>query len=79
MPTDQSSLSKSTVFFRAFTDHPASVDETYMQHALFAGRFSMMLFGAGFAALIHAIIPPLFEATASRMIANLNKTMMERH
>lgn len=68
-----------TKFFRAFVDHPASVDETYLEHALFAGRFALVLFGAGAAAFIHALIPPLFETTASRMIANLHALMQARH
>ncbi|KZY35882.1 hypothetical protein A3731_35055 [Roseovarius sp. HI0049] len=56
---------------KAFLDHPRSVDETYLEHAGFAGKFSIKLFAAGFCALIHAIIPCLFEKTASRMIADM--------
>jgi hypothetical protein len=56
---------------RLFTAHPHSVDETYFQHLLFAGRFSLLLLGAGLAALIHAILPFMFEKTASRMIAQM--------
>ncbi len=56
---------------RIFNDHPASVDETYGEHARFAFGFSLKLFGAAFAALVHALIPCLFEKTASRMIATL--------
>lgn len=53
---------------QAFTQHPASVDETYFQHLCFAGTFSLKLFGAGLAALVHAILPFLFEKTASNAI-----------
>lgn len=56
---------------KVFLDHPRSVDETYLQHALFAGRFSLKLFAAAFCALIHAFIPAAFEKTASRMIAEM--------
>ena len=56
---------------RLFTDHPASVDESYGEHLLFALRFSLKLFGAACAALIHALLPFLFEKTASRMVAEL--------
>ncbi len=56
---------------RVFLDHPKSVEETYVQHAAFAGRFSLSLFGAAFAALVHAAIPCLFERTASRVVADL--------
>ncbi|MEL7343735.1 MAG: DUF6356 family protein [Pseudomonadota bacterium] len=54
-----------------FLNHPETVDETYGEHAAFAGRFSLQLFAAAFAALIHAIIPCLFEKTASRIVADL--------
>ena len=59
------------MFRKVFLNHPQSVEESYLEHALFAGRFSLMLFAAGFCALIHAIIPAAFEKTASRMIAKM--------
>lgn len=56
---------------RIFLAHPATVDETFLQHMAFALRFAFKLFVAAFAALVHAFIPCLFEKTASRMIAEL--------
>ena len=56
---------------RIFLDHPAKVDETFFEHMLFAGKFAGKLFAAGGAALMHAIIPCLFEKTASKIIADL--------
>jgi len=56
---------------RIFLDHPASVDESFLEHMAFAGKFSGKLFLAGGAALIHAFIPCLFEKTASSIIAEL--------
>lgn len=56
---------------RIFLDHPRSVDETYFEHLIFAGKFGAKLFAAGFCALVHAIIPCAFEKTASRMIAEM--------
>lgn len=56
---------------RIFLDHPAKVDETFFEHMAFAGKFSGKLFLAGGAALVHAIIPCLFEKTASKIIAEL--------
>lgn len=56
---------------RVFLDHPHKVDESYLEHAAFAGKFSLRLFAAAFAALIHAFIPCLFERTASGIIAEL--------
>jgi hypothetical protein len=56
---------------RLFQDHPQSVDETYGEHARFAFGFSVKLFAAALAALVHAIFPWMFEKTASRMVADL--------
>ena len=56
---------------RVFLNHPASVEETYLEHARFAGGFSLKLFAAAGAALVHAVIPCLFEKTASKMIAQM--------
>jgi hypothetical protein len=56
---------------RIFTAHPASVDETYFGHMAFAGWFASKLFLAAFAALIHALLPFLFESTSSRIIREL--------
>ncbi len=57
---------------RLFTEHPQSVDENYFEHLLFAGRFAAKLLVAGLAALVHAILPFLFEKTASRMINDMH-------
>ena len=56
---------------KLFTDHPASVDETYFGHMAFAGWFASRLLLAAGAALVHAFLPFLFETTASRIIREL--------
>ncbi|MGB0967171.1 MAG: DUF6356 family protein [Halocynthiibacter sp.] len=56
---------------KVFLDHPRSVEESYLEHAAFAGKFSFRLFLAASAALVHAVIPCLFEKTASTMIAEM--------
>ena len=56
---------------KVFLDHPASVEEDYFEHMAFAGKFAGSLFLAGAAALIHAIIPCLFEKTASNLIRSM--------
>ena len=56
---------------RVFLSHPRQVNESYGEHAVFAGSFALRLFLAGGAALVHAVIPCLFEKTASRMIAQM--------
>lgn len=56
---------------RIFLDHPAKVDESFLEHMAFALKFSGLLFMAAGAALVHAVIPCLFEKTASQIIAKL--------
>lgn len=63
---------------RAFTAHPASVDESYSEHARFALGFAVRLFGASCAALIHAVFPFLFEKTAGRMTLQLAEHLKSR-
>lgn len=62
-----------------FTEHPASVDETYWGHARFALGFSGRLFLASLAALVHAVLPFAFETTAGRMIRAMHARIEGRH
>jgi hypothetical protein len=56
---------------RVFLEHPAKVEETFLEHMFFALKFSGLLFAAAGAALVHALVPCLFEKTASGIIAKL--------
>lgn len=56
---------------KLFIDHPSSVDETYLEHMCFAVCFAGLLFAAGAAALVHAIIPGLCKTTASDLIRKM--------
>ena len=67
-----------TTFQRLFVAHPRSVNEGYLAHAGIALRFALLLFGAGLAAMVHAIIPALFETRASSTIKKLHREMSER-
>ena len=67
-----------TTLTRLFTDHPASVNESYMQHLAFALRFAGLLFTAGMAALIHAVLPFTFDKTASRITLQLADRLRSR-
>lgn len=63
---------------RLFLSHPRSVEESYLEHAVFALRFAGLLFLAALAALVHAVLPFAFESTASRIIARLYKRTANR-
>lgn len=56
---------------RVFLQHPATVNETYGQHLVFALRFASTLFLAAGAALVHALVPCLCEKTASRLVERM--------
>ncbi len=60
----------------AFKDHPASVGETYSEHFGSATGFGLRLLLAGGACIVHAILPFLFERTASRMVTALHQRMV---
>lgn len=72
-------MTQIAMFLRGFHDHPASVDETYFGHMRFALGFAGALFLAGGAALVHALVPPLFETTASRKVKALHVRIVSRH
>jgi hypothetical protein len=76
---DYTSNGPSTLISRLFTDHPATVNETYFGHMKFAFGFAFWLGAAAVAALVHAIIPALFETTASRILTRLHNRVTERH
>lgn len=78
VPKTEVSMSTS-ILHRIFIDHPATVQETYFQHMRFALGFAFWLTVAGFAALVHAIIPALCETTASRILTRLTAKMTARH
>lgn len=63
---------------RVFLAHPASVDESFFEHMWFALRFAGLLFVAAGAALLHAIVPCMFEKTASGIIEKLHHRMNNR-
>ena len=63
---------------KAFTEHPASVGETYGEHMVAAGGFGRDLIIAGLACLVHAALPFLFVRTASNSVNDLHDRLV-RH
>jgi hypothetical protein len=60
----------------SFTEHPASVGETYSEHFRSASRFSGSMIVGGIACLVHAIFPFLFMSTGSSTIRKLYDRMV---
>ena len=63
---------------RWFLAHPRSLNESYLEHQACALKFSFSLFAAAGACLIHALVPGLFERTASRRVETLHREMITR-
>ena len=61
---------------RLFTEHPASVEETYVEHLGAASSFGVHMVAAGLACLVHALFPFLFVKTGSLAISGLHERMV---
>ena len=61
---------------RLFTDHPASVGESYAEHLVTASGFGLRMVLAGLACMIHALLPFLFVNTGSVPISTLHDKML---
>jgi hypothetical protein len=62
---------------KLFTQHPASVNESYWEHLFHAWSFSLRLLLAGLACLLHGLLPFLCVKTGSRAIHELHECMVE--
>ena len=60
----------------SFTEHPASVGETYLEHLAMALSFAVPMMLGAMACLVHAFLPFLCERTGSAAIAALNERMV---
>jgi hypothetical protein len=63
---------------RIFSDHPAAVGESYLEHMAFAFGFSARLFRAAVAAFIHGVVPCLHETTASTAVLDMTDEIRAR-
>lgn len=60
----------------SFTDHPASVGETYTEHMHTAAWFGWRMLLGSLACFVHAVLPFLFTRTGSATIALLHDRMV---
>lgn len=58
------------------TDHPASVGETYLEHAIHAIGFGAALLSGAMACFLHALVPAICTTTGSRIVARLHDRMI---
>lgn len=64
------------MFNRLFKDHPASVDESYLEHMGAAASFGSAMFVGALACWVHALVPGLCVRTGSTIIDRLHDRMV---
>jgi hypothetical protein len=60
----------------SFTEHPASVGETYGEHCRSACKFAATMISGGFACFVHALCPFVFVTTGSSSVGRLYEFMV---
>lgn len=63
---------------KCFTEHPATVGETYGEHMQVSLSYAVPLTKAAAAAYLHALMPFLFTTTASGIVKGLYDRMTRR-
>ena len=61
---------------KAFTEHPASVGENYLEHVRHANSFGLRMVIGGLACMLHGFLPFLFVKTGSEQISLLHDRMI---
>ncbi len=59
-----------------FTDHPASVGESYGEHLVQATGFGVRMVLGGLACIFHGLLPFLFVKTGSTQVVKLHGRMV---
>jgi hypothetical protein len=61
---------------RLFTEHPASVGESYAAHGLHALSFGTLMLQGALACFVHAVCPWLCTTVGSRTVLRLHDRMI---
>ena len=65
-----------SLFRSLFTEHPASVDETYLEHFGSAIYFGTKMIVAGVACVVHGVVPAVFVTRGSDTVRALHERMV---
>ncbi|NKB43232.1 MAG: hypothetical protein GKS03_03030 [Alphaproteobacteria bacterium] len=60
-----------------FCEHPESVNESYLEHLMFAVGFGFRMLIGGLACVVHGLLPFLFERTGSKCVCDLHERLSE--
>lgn len=61
-----------------FTEHPNSVNESYITHLFFAGKTGIKVILIGMVCICHGIFPFMFKETASNFFINIASKLYKR-
>lgn len=64
------------MFRKLFLDHPAQVEETYLEHMGVASSFGFAMIWGGLKALVHAVVPAWCVTSGSDTIRRLHTIMV---
>ena len=63
---------------RLFTDHPASVGESYLEHFGVASRFGWRLTRGGLGCMLHAVLPFACRTSGSDTVRELHDQLVAK-
>ncbi len=63
---------------RLFTDHPASLGESYAEHCGVAARFGWRLTRGGLGCMIHAVLPFVCKTSGSDTVRDLHAELVAK-
>jgi hypothetical protein len=63
---------------KLFTEHPATVGESYLEHLIFAAMFGCRMLAGGVVCCIHGALPFLFVRTGSRIVLDLHAILIRK-
>jgi hypothetical protein len=78
MATKQTIPDRTTLTERLFIEHPRSLGMSWAGHGAGAVKIGASLIVAGFACIIHALVPGWFTQTAGKTITGMYEHMMRR-
>ncbi len=63
---------------RLFTDHPASVGESFTQHFGVATRFGLTMMWGGLRCTLHGFLPFAWKTAGSDTVMRLHRQLVEK-
>ncbi len=78
MPGTAAPRPRGGIVDRLLLAHPRTVGERYTEHAGIAGRFGATMVVGGVKCIVHAVLPAVFERSASDCVTKLHGELDRR-